>query len=200
MSSDSKSGIALPPSLPPPTSTSTSMTNSAPPNRADTEIHPDVNSAQHPSPNAETNKRGQLLAFLLSLIVHTSLLILLALIAWQPKFGVEVESDVIAEIVAIRNEPTKVEMLSSGDTPPPPSPQFDNLSPTQQSAQIQQLSRLLDMEALAEAENQSESIVSRLSNVAELTMNLGFASTGVEGRQLDKRQEIALSRGGSLEE
>lgn len=142
-------------------------------------------------------------AFLLSMIVHTAALLLLALWSMTRPGDGQRPFEFLAVNATDRQPDDAVEMLlAAGDASPPPTVEFDDsvqqpaATPANASAAI---SELLATEAPAPVQSVAQNQLDRLLNSDLLSLSASFASTGVEGRQPEQRREIALKRGGTLE-
>lgn len=141
-------------------------------------------------------------AFMVSLIFHTSLLILLALLSWTGQGGSIRSFDFTASTAAIEGaDATPPLLMADGDAPPPPalvqdeSPEPPAPSPTSTASTLAELLSQQAPPNQQTSENAWEQLVQATANSATAS----FVGSGVSGRQLDRRQEIALARGGTLE-
>ncbi len=140
-------------------------------------------------------------AFMVSLIFHTSLLLLLALLTLTSSGGLIRSFDFTA---ATSNVDPILQassiVLASGDAPPPADVQDVNLEPPAGSAPAMPdaLAELLNAPQAATTPA-SESPWDQLLQATGNSLTASFTGSGVAGRQLDRRQQIALARGGTLE-
>lgn len=145
-------------------------------------------------------------ALLCSLIVHTGLFLLLALLTFRQLPGRGDQFDfVLGNGIeeSSRNAP-EVQILSTEASPAPPADQIDSnldqATVAENSTDSVQLAQLLDTTANEPATTATASQkMDVMAAAAGLRSVAPFASTGVEGRDLAKRSEVALSRGGTLE-
>lgn len=141
-------------------------------------------------------------AFLISLILHTVVFLLLALWTVARQIGVQQQFHFQASMAVQELTPQPVELLATGGDPAPPNPNPENQlqqTTTSSAATTTTLSELLQVRAPEQAANESQGELQRLLQAATIQVNASFASTGVEGRQLKRRQKQALARGGTLE-
>ena len=141
-------------------------------------------------------------AFLVSLIVHTILFLLLALLVSRGAIISRAGFDFLATSAEQDPEIQVVEVMADGSTPAAPNPiqaEVEAITTTSTKASTTALVEILNVDAPRQAEQDNQGKLDRLLNASQLTINAGFSSTGVEGRNLKKRRQIALARGGTLE-
>ena len=140
-------------------------------------------------------------AFIVSLIFHTSLLLLLALLTLASSGGSIRSFDFTAATSTIDPSPQATSLvLASGDAPPPADVEDVNLEPPAASASSASdaLSELLSATE-APTTQVTESPWEQLLQAAGNSLTASFTGSGIAGRQLEHRQQIALARGGTLE-
>ncbi len=144
-------------------------------------------------------------AVLISFIVHTLALLLLAMVTITQRVGIpnafdfeSVLTDGDADI-----EPQSVEILNSGGPAAPPADLIldaPSASPASTEVLNQAIGELANVDSTA---TRSEPIGASLTN--QLSQAIGdlsvatLASTGVEGRSVENRSSTARARGGTLE-
>lgn len=141
-------------------------------------------------------------AFLLSLILHTLVLLALAIWSVSTRLSGLAGFDFQAVVSSERNEHLPLEILAAGDRPPPPTPVQDvpSTSPNSASASATTtLSELLEVRQPQHAEQNLQSKLQHLLLASSSHLSAAFSSTGVDGRLPEQRQRIALARGGTLE-
>lgn len=141
-------------------------------------------------------------AFLVSLIFHVGLLLLLAMLTLTTQGGLLRSFDFTAATTPFDTPTTNAELvLASGDAPPPPAatsePNIQAPSPSAANT-ASQISELLSERAPDQTEPSNSSLVNLLNATSDST-TASFAATGVAGRQLQQRREIAMAHGGTLE-
>ncbi|MEZ6152824.1 MAG: prenyltransferase/squalene oxidase repeat-containing protein [Pirellulaceae bacterium] len=140
-------------------------------------------------------------AFMVSLIFHTSLLLLLALLTLTSSGGSVRSFDFTAATSTIDQQPQAASLLlPSGDAPPPADIQDVDLGPPAGSSTSASgaLSELLSVREASAAQT-TESPWDQLLQATGNSLTASFTGSGVAGRQLDRRKQIALARGGTLE-
>lgn len=141
-------------------------------------------------------------AFLVSLIVHTLLFILLAILVSRGALNSKSNFDFLASTADQDPEIQVVEVLADGSSPAAPNPveaEIEAITTTSTKSSTQALVEILKVEAPRQDQQESQGKLDRLLDASQLTLSAGFSSTGVDGRNLKKRREIALARGGTLE-
>jgi hypothetical protein len=140
-------------------------------------------------------------AFLLSLIVHTSILLILALWTIHRHGAPGVEFDFEWSGNAPSLEPPSLELLATGDNPPPPQTIQDSSieEPARTTMASITVSELLAAEAPRKAPSTLVGELQQILNASGLQTTAAFSATGVEGRELKNRQQVALANGGSVE-
>ncbi len=141
-------------------------------------------------------------AFMVSLIFHIALLLLLALLTLRSSGGLVRSFDFTAVHSSVDTPEATAELvLASGSAPAPPAavqaPLLESPSPSAANT-ASQLSELLSDRAPDQNTPTNSTIVDLLQASADST-TASFAATGVTGRQLEQRQQLALARGGTLE-
>lgn len=140
-------------------------------------------------------------AFLLSLVAHTAVLLVLALLTLAPTGGPKRSFDFNASVSPDEALDEAVPMLaSSGDSPPPPT-----LQPEASEAPVPDVT--LEPEFIPQLLNVTEPVLPRstagsLAQVLEASASspsAAFSSTGVSGRSADLRRQVALARGGTIQ-
>ncbi len=141
-------------------------------------------------------------AFMVSLIFHTSLLILLALLSWTGPGGPSRSFDFTASTAAIEGVDAATPVLmSDGDAPPPPAPMEAESPEPPAPSPANAASALADLlsEQAPPKQQSSQSAWEQLVQATGNSTTASFVGSGVAGRQLDRRQQIALARGGTLD-
>lgn len=141
-------------------------------------------------------------AFMVSLIFHTSLLILLALLSWTGQAGPIRSFDFTASTAAIEGADAATPVLmAEGDAPPPPAQVSDENPEPPAPSPASTASTLAELLSDQAPPNQrsSENAWEQLVQATADSTTASFVGSGVAGRQLDRRQQIALARGGTLE-
>jgi hypothetical protein len=141
-------------------------------------------------------------AFIVSLIAHTALLLLLALLTLSSSGGLVRKFDFTAATSVVDpSQPATSLLMTGGDAPPLPADVQDvQLEPPAGSVASTSdvLSELLSERAPVQQQS-IESPWEQLLRAAGNSTTASFADSGVSGRQLDRRQQLALARGGTLE-
>lgn len=208
-------------SPPPSNSSSAQHSGPAPPVRNNSASNRDGSgrsqSAGTPRPEAATPKTGKWSrwwqgwvqigrargtpAFMVSLIFHTSLLLLLALLTLASSGGSIRSFDFTAATSDIEMNPQATSLLlASGDAPPPADVQDVNVEPpagssTRASDALAELLSVTEDSTAQAPQSPWEQLLQATGN----SLTASFTGSGVAGRQLDRRQQIALARGGTLE-
>lgn len=141
-------------------------------------------------------------AFLVSLIVHTIFFILLAILVSRGSLTSSANFDFFASSADQDPEIQVVEVLADGSSPAAPNPvqaEIEAVTTTSTKSSTDALVEILKVDAPRPDQQESQGKLDRLLNASQLTLSAGFSSTGVDGRNLKKRREIALARGGTLE-
>lgn len=144
-------------------------------------------------------------AALVSFVVHILLLLLLAIFTMVERIGQSGNIDFVATQSSVEDqgeEPVTELLLASGATPPPPSliDQVTSSTTSSASNQSQAFVEILSMDTSPRNKtSQSQSLVSQLENAISDMSSATFAATGVDGRSLEKREDLARARGGTLE-
>lgn len=139
-------------------------------------------------------------ALLVSIIVHTSILLLLALwtLADRGGPGNTFDFQVTNTLNPVESEPVKM-LVSLGEQPAPPSSSAtDAIEDPRDTSRSASISELLTLQGPKEAQIDSGGALAELLEATSIRLNASFASTGVEGRQLEKRRDVALANGGTL--
>ena len=139
-------------------------------------------------------------ALLVSLIFHTSLLLLLALLTLTPPMGLPHAFDfqAVSQPQSLEDVNTQL-LLATGDAPPPPAPtEAPNVEPPKVStaAAISDLLHPLDV---APQPSPFASTMDQLLAATSSSLSASFVSTGVDGRQPEQRRQLALARGGTIQ-
>lgn len=144
-------------------------------------------------------------AFLVSLIVNTMLLLVLALWSLAPSAGPGTDFQLDVSLSRdSRDELLPVEMaLAPGESSPaPPSAPSSSEHPQSKSSELSRmpaLSTLLANASVAQETTTSESDLKRLLRATSEGTSISFAVSGIDGRKPAARRELALARGGSAE-
>ncbi len=139
-------------------------------------------------------------AFLLSLVLHTAILLILALLSLPPLGGTQRSFDFIASVAPADASLDSIQLLATdGDAPPPPTPLPEDSRQPAPSTELSAdtLVPLLNIPEKAPARTAAESLAELLEATAN-SPTAAFASTGISGRTPDQRRHAALSRGGSV--
>ncbi len=142
-------------------------------------------------------------AFLVSLIVHTTLLLLLALLTVNRRIGVYRAFDFrAANAQTDRTDPLPQMLLATGQTPPPPAarqePNVERPANSPASAAVP-LSELLIVKATQPSHSSASGSLDRVLEATSSSLTASFASTGVDGRTPEQRRDLARAHGGTLE-
>ncbi|QDV22778.1 prenyltransferase/squalene oxidase repeat-containing protein [Aureliella helgolandensis] len=144
-------------------------------------------------------------ALLISLILHVSILLLLAFLTFSGQVGMQDGFDFTIQNEANNQEQLTSELkLAAGDSPPPPTsnPEQDWEPPLPAETASTSISELLTLATSEQTTPQPDAAVTELQQLVSgsaTSLTASFSGSGVEGRQLLKRQELALARGGTLE-
>ncbi len=142
-------------------------------------------------------------AFLVSLIFHTTLLLLLALLSLAQTGGTQRSFDFVAARSAVdQTEQLTSLVMTDGDLAPPAPVSDTSLEPpassTDSSVSASTLAELL-REQTPPQMPMSSSTFSELLQATANSPIATFAATGVQGRQIELRRQAALARGGTIE-
>jgi hypothetical protein len=142
-------------------------------------------------------------AVLVSFIVHVAVLLLLAVITIKQRVSATRGFNFTAAFADIDSDVNSATpMLMAGDDSPPPLPITDQQPISPPRASADSLSKISDLLISETLPSPPADLVSSISELLEATANspsATFAATGIEGRSLENRRELALARGGSLE-
>lgn len=142
-------------------------------------------------------------AVLSSVIVHTLLLLLLALwsVVGIARSGRTTDFEVRAPIDQAEQNQVEMQLADGLEPPPPQTPKQNPLQQPKLNTQPSSatLSELLTERAPEPTESQTKSSFQELLSATQIQLNAGFSSTGVEGRKPARRRELALARGGTVE-
>lgn len=143
-------------------------------------------------------------AILISVVFHTALLLLLALLVIDRQAHAPTSVDFVVEQTSevLDANPTPLGM-ASGVEPAPPveivEPDMLPATTTTQASPAVALSELLKIPEPQSSDSETPAALSRLLEATSTSLSASFAATGVEGRSLQQRQQVALQRGGTLE-
>lgn len=144
-------------------------------------------------------------AGLVSLVVHLTALLVLALVHYSSHFGFTNEPMTIIQLSGedSRIELSRVEVQLAGDVDPAPpqeTPQQETLSSQSSSTQVNasEVAQLLTVEKSEYQPSSSDAIQSRMQSLNQKNLQASFSSTGIEGRKSESRRQVALQRGGTL--
>jgi hypothetical protein len=144
------------------------------------------------------------LATLLSLILHTVVLIVLALISYSNRLGLTAGSDAVFQFSAEESREVRLSQADvqlAGDVepaPPEPIPMLETNAHKASTARATQMSEVLKLEP-TEPTNRTESqLLEKLHGLNQQNLNATFSNTGVDGRKTENRKKVALERGGTL--
>lgn len=149
------------------------------------------------------HERSKTPAFLVSLIFHVTLMLVLVLVTMHQMSGTIRKADFSMRIATPDDAKVQtVEIAAANNDLAPPSPEVMPLDsqpqPSNQTPNL--LSDLLAMKQQAKANTQvQKSELQNLIAATQITTNASFSATGVKGRDLRKRQQVALANGGTLE-
>lgn len=138
-------------------------------------------------------------AFLVSFIVHTAVLLVLALWSWSYYGDAGQEFDFDAMVLAPHNEPQVEVLLDAGAVAPPASWESFQPSVPQSATTAPGLAQLLQPTPTNAAQAEAAQNLQQLLSASSMELTSTFVATGVEGRSLDKRRQVALENGGTLE-
>ncbi len=141
-------------------------------------------------------------AFLVSLIFHTTLLLLLALLSLAQTGGRIRSFDFVAANAAVDStEQMSSLVMTAGDLAPPAPVADTSLEPPTPSADSGSTAVALSELLREQTPPQTPMSSGAFSELLQATANspiATFAATGVQGRQLDQRRQAALARGGTI--
>ena len=149
------------------------------------------------------HERSKTPAFLVSLIFHVALMLVLVLVTMHQTSGTTRKADFSMRSATPDDAKVQtVEIAAANDDLAPPSPEVMPLvsqpQPSNQAPNL--LSDLLAMKQQTKANTQvQKSELQNLIAATQITTNASFSATGVKGRDLRKRQQVALANGGTLE-
>jgi hypothetical protein len=144
------------------------------------------------------------IAMLASLIIHTLVLLILALISYSNRFGLANEPQATIEFVGEQDQQilSQVEVQLAGDVDPAPP----ETTPQQElSAQAKPLtvnpalmSELLLVDPKQPINRPNSALLNQLHTLNQQNLSASFSSTGIDGRKSENRRKLALQRGGTL--
>ncbi len=141
-------------------------------------------------------------AFLISFILHTLLLLILAIWSVHAQVGIPTEYDFEASLSNVDADARQTELqLAADDAPAPPAavpadaPQTTTNSESLVQVPMSELLQVRDSQKATE----SISLVEQLNLATSNLTMVSFAATGVEGRAPEQRADLAAARGGTLE-
>ncbi len=140
-------------------------------------------------------------ALLISVIFHTTVLLLLALLTISAPLGASRSADFRLSGPVEAMDTTTELTLAAGDSPPPPSIEQSTrteVSASSQTSSTLSLSKLLDIEAPPASTEPVTGTPDGLMQAAMLNLNASFSSTGVQGRSPEQRRQLAVTRGGTM--
>ncbi len=140
-------------------------------------------------------------AFLVSLIFHTALLLVLALLSMSRSGGTQRSFDFTAATASADSIEQTTSLLITAVDAAPPAPQVEtSFEPPPPSAEATSatLAELL-REPPPLSNNSTANTFSQLLQATASSPTATFAATGIEGRQADQRRQTALARGGTIQ-
>jgi hypothetical protein len=142
------------------------------------------------------------LATLVSLVLHTAVFLLLALLGYSNRLGLS-ENPTIVQFEGQDDHPLNrvdVQLAAEDSTPPGQLPEqatSSQIPPQAPTAQSLATSLTLNLQAESRT-TPANSLLNKLHSINQQTVSVNFTNTGVDGRRLNNRQQVALARGGSL--
>ncbi len=158
----------------------------------------------NPQPLAVDSRwRRRIPAYLVSLIVHTTFLLVLALWAMRPteksgdRFVIDVRSDPQPNVSQI----AELQLTDgiAGPAPAAPMQQDSAVEITGSVSSITTLAHVLNAQAIAENPASEASEIDGLIRMQDGGTSISFAGSGIEGRRSESRRQLAMARGGSVE-
>ncbi|MCA9131186.1 MAG: terpene cyclase/mutase family protein [Planctomycetales bacterium] len=143
-------------------------------------------------------------ALLISVIAHTLLLLILALLATESPFGIQTRFDFTATNAVDPAVESPQMQLASGLSPAPPT-QVQPADTSTRSSQPNTLNSVSETLSVAHAEPTKEPMFNTAQSLQQIlratssTASAAFASTGVDGRNPTRRLQLAKARGGSVQ-
>ena len=140
-------------------------------------------------------------AFLVSLILHVSLLLLLALLTLAPTGGSQRSFDFVAAHAAVATpQAAHLQSLAGLEAPPAPQaePEVQTPPPAASSPTSSTLAELLREPPPVPA-TAAQGMFTQLLEATANGPRASFSATGIEGRSPAQRRQAALARGGSVQ-
>lgn len=140
-------------------------------------------------------------AFLVSLIFHTSVLLLLAVFSLTPSGGTQRRFDFVAATATVDTLKQDASLLMTAAAEAPPAPVSEPQPEPPQATAASTAAALSELLSKPSDNQVSDapSTFSHLLNAAADSPSASFAASGVEGRSPAQRQQVALARGGTLQ-
>ncbi|MEZ6137389.1 MAG: prenyltransferase/squalene oxidase repeat-containing protein [Pirellulaceae bacterium] len=142
-------------------------------------------------------------AVLISLIVHTSLFLLLAIWTMHRQVGAPDAFDFRASVAETEADLPSPEMVLVGEATAAPTSQVIEFEPERptlsQSQGMSELSELLQIDGGMRERAVALGKLQQLFSAPSTSISATFAATGIDDRDLQHRQQVALRRGGTIE-